>query len=106
MTQSYAPSGQFYNTQYQVPQNTIQSISQWTVSPQQLQYSQPNILSQNLLNQAVSFQQSQPFYTIQVPQISFQYSGYPSKNIQDQLNSYGNQKVQQQTSINVNNTSN
>lgn len=45
-----------------------------------------------MLNQALSFQTPQPYYTIQVPQVSLQYTGYPSKSIQDQLNVYGNPK--------------
>jgi len=96
-TQSYLPSGSFYSTQYQVPQYyPTQTTQQWSVVPQtQLQQSEilnQNTLYNNMLNQAVSFQTPQPYYTIQVPQVSLQYNGYPSTNIQDQLSIYGNPK--------------
>ena len=108
-TQSYLPSGSLYTTQYQIPQYQVpqvqvpqsiptQTTQQWSVTPQ-TQLSQASILNQNtlynnnnLLNQAVSFQTPQPFYTAQVPQVSLQYSGYPSTNIQNQLNLNSNPK--------------
>lgn len=53
------------------------------------------------MNQAVSFQTPQQYYTIQVPQISLQYSGHPTTNVQDQLITYGKQFLKQSQQVHI-----